>query len=184
MKGVFMKKYLSLILAAALTLSLTACKKDAYSDGSSDAVSDLASDGSAGSGEASVPDDGGAESPAVLSNPVKKTADGDIDMEAALSYETDFDALKAELASREVDLSLPVSLNARNNENTMEVFNYLKSFYGKQVLSAQQQMDLDNTYEDLVFYNATGDIPAMKGFDFIFTTGASSSREMIDAAIK
>ena len=42
-----MKRFLSLILAAAFTLSLTACKKDdAYYDGVSDAVSDLASDNS------------------------------------------------------------------------------------------------------------------------------------------
>ena len=123
-----MKKFLSLILTAALTLSLTACQKDdAYSDGVSDASSDLASDNSVSSDT----DDNGTESPVILSNPVKKTADGDIDMEAALSYETDFDAFKAEMASREVDLSLPVSLNARENENTMEVFNYLKSIYGK-----------------------------------------------------
>lgn len=175
-----MKKFLSLILAAALTLSLTGCKKDdAYSDGVSDAVSDLASDNSGSSDPA-----GNSGNATVLSNPVKKTADGDIDMEAALSYETDFDALKAELAAREVDLSLPVSLNARNNENTMEVFNYLKSIYGKQVMSAQQQMEVKNSYEDIVYYNATGDIPAMKGFDFIHTTGSYSNRDMIDGAIK
>ncbi len=182
-----MKKILSLILAAALTLSLTGCRNDPSDSSADSSAPDSADSGlTEDSAEANTTDNDNSQngSTVILSNPVKKTTNGDIDMEAALSYETNFDTLKAELAAREVDLSLPVSLNARENENTMEVFNYLKSIYGKQVLSAQQQMDLSNTYEDLVFYNAAGDIPAMKGFDFIFTTGSYSSRDMIDAAIK
>ncbi|MCM1165123.1 MAG: glycoside hydrolase family 26 protein [Lachnospiraceae bacterium] len=176
------KRTLALILAAVFALSLTACNNDdPYSDGVSDAYSDLASDsadssdGESGSGE---------ESSAPLSNPVKKTDDGDIDMEAALAYETDFEALKKSLSEREVDLSQPVSLNARNNPETMKVWKYLKECYGSKIISAQQQMDLKGTFEDKVYYNALEDLPAMKGFDFIFSTGSYVDRGFVDAAIE
>ena len=153
-----------------MVVSLTACNKSSDSEDSS------VSDTSDSTSDTSVVGS--------LSNPVKKTEDGDIDMEAALAYETDFEALEASLAEREVDLSQPVSLNARENENTMEVFNYLKSVYGNQIISCQQQMELNKLYEDKVFYLASEDIPAMKGFDFIFCTGSYNSRDMIDSAIE
>ncbi len=179
-----MKKICSAILAFAMVFSLTACDKSGSSDdvsGSSEVsgTSDTVSDNSSDSGSEGTAGNGGA-----LSNPVKKTAEGDIDMDAALSYETDFEAFKAAYAAKEVDLSQPVSENARKNEKTMEVFNYLKSIYGKQILTCQQQDDLNQTYEDKVYYNACGDIPAMKGFDFIFCTGAYLNRGMVDSAIK
>lgn len=172
-----MKKLLSTILAVSMTLSITACGKS----GNSSSVSDSSLPAESGESNAVVPSepsDGSA-----LSNPVKFTADGDIDMEAALSYTTDFDAFKAEMASRTVDPSQPVSLNARNNKNTMEVWNFLTSVYGKQIISCQQQMNINKHYEDKVYYNATEDLPAMKGFDFIFCTGSYSNRDMIDGAI-
>ena len=65
----------------------------------------------------------------------------------------------------------------------MEVWNYLRSVYGKQVITCQQMMDSE-AYEDLVFYNASGDLTAMKGFDFIFSTGSYTSDDMIDMAIE
>ncbi len=175
-----MRKICSIILALAMVLSLTACDKSGSSDNTPDS-SDM------GTAQGESPDAGGedaADNGGALSNPVKKTAEGDIDMDAALSYETDFEAFKTAYAAKEVDLSQPVSENARKNEKTMEVFNYLKGIYGKQILSCQQQMDLNQTYEDNVFYNASEDIPAMKGFDFIFCTGAYVNRSMVDSAIE
>ena len=119
-------------------------------------------------------------------NPVKKNEDGSIDMKAALKYETDFEKLEKELSEREVDVNLPVSLNARKNPNTMKVWELLRSVYGKQIISGQMQFDLNNTYEDRVYYNATEDLPALKGFDFIFTTTGEDgqNREFVDAAIE
>lgn len=176
-----MKRTIAALLAAAMILSLTACDKNAASSGESQIDSAPASSDT--TNESAAPDDGAEELP-ILSNPVKRTADGDIDMQAALSYTTDFDALKAELASREVDPAQPVSLNARNNATTMEVWNYLRSVYGKQIISCQQQMDSNNIYEDKVYYLATEDLTAMRGFDFIFCTGSYQNRGMIDAAIE
>ncbi len=170
-----MKKFLSIMLAAAMALTLTACSKSSSS-------SQESSDSSVQSGstaEAQAP----AGEAATLSNPVKLTEDGDIDMEAALAYQTDFDALKASLDAKEVDPTKPVSENAQKNEKTMEVWNYLRSVYGKQILTCQQMMG-DECYEDLVFYNATGDLTAMKGYDFIFCTGSYQSDDMIDEAIE
>lgn len=176
-----MRKFISIMLAAAMALSLTACGK---SDTPAESTSSAAESSSPATGEASVPDgDSGSDGAQLLSNPIALTEDGDIDMDVALAYETDFDALKASFEAKEVDATKPVSENAQTNEKTMEVWNYLRSVYGKQVITCQQQMDIA-AYEDLVFYNATKDLTAMKGFDFIFSTGSYTSDDMIDMAIE
>lgn len=179
-----MKKILSIMLAAAMALSLTACNNSSASSESS------------GSSAAEIPADSGAaastaESQAtaesgdgqLLSNPIALNSEGDIDMDTALAYETDYEAMKAYFESREVDPTKPVSENAQTNEKTMEVWNYLRSVYGKQVITCQQMMG-NECYEDLVFYNATNDLTAMKGYDFIFCTGSYHSDDMIDEAIE
>ncbi len=179
-----MKKILSIMLAAAMALSLTACNNSSASSSSGSAAESPA-DSSAAPDAAST-----AEAPAdasgdgeLLSNPIALNSEGDIDMDAALAYETDYEAMKAYFESKEVDPSKPVSENAQKNEKTMEVWNYLREVYGKQVITCQQMMDTA-AYEDLVFYNATKDLTAMKGFDFIFCTGSYHSDDMIDNAIK
>ena len=179
-----MKKFLSIMLAAAMALSLTACNNSSTSSSGGSAAESPA-DSSAASDAAST-----AEAPAdasgdgeLLSNPIALNSEGDIDMDAALAYETDYEAMKAYFESKEVDPSKPVSENAQKNEKTMEVWNYLREVYGKQVITCQQMMDTA-AYEDLVFYNATKDLTAMKGFDFIFCTGSYHSDDMIDNAIK
>ncbi|MBP1544951.1 MAG: beta-mannanase [Oscillospiraceae bacterium] len=182
-----MKKIISAVLAAAMILSMTACSEkgeSTASDGSSvvDNAATSASDTeSAGTGDSGASDDGAQSEKKLLSNPIPLNAEGDIDMEAALSYQTDFDALKASLDAKTVDPDKPVSENS--NENTLKVFEYLRSIYGKQIITAQQMMD-KNPYEDIVYYNATGDMPAMKGFDFIFATGGYLSDDMVDEAIE
>lgn len=163
-----MKRYLSALLAAVMLLSVTAC------GGSSTSVSEGTS---AVTEESSVP----AEPDAPKSNPVALDENGDIDMEVALAYQTDYEALKASLEAKTVDPDKPVSENA--SETTLEVFNYLRSVYGKQIISAQQMMDNDPA-EDKVYYLATGDLPAMKGFDFIFATGSYLNDDMVDGAIE
>ena len=170
-----MKKFLSIMLAAAMALSLTACNNSSASSessGSSAAASTAESQAPAESGDGQL-----------LSNPIALNSEGDIDMDTALAYETDYEAMKAYFESREVDPTKPVSENAQTNEKTMEVWNYLRSVYGKQVITCQQMMG-NECYEDLVFYNATNDLTAMKGYDFIFCTGSYHSDDMIDEAIE
>ena len=181
-----MKKFLSIMLAAAMALSLTACNNssdssESSSSGSSAAESPADSGAAASTAESQAPAENGDGQ--LLSNPIALNSEGDIDMDVALAYETDYEAMKAYFESREVDPTKPVSENAQTNEKTMEVWNYLRSVYGKQVITCQQMMG-NECYEDLVFYNATNDLTAMKGYDFIFCTGSYHSDDMIDEAIE
>ena len=179
-----MKKFLSIMLVAAMALSLTACNNSSASSessGSSAAESPADSGAAASTAESQAPAESGDGQ--LLSNPIALNSEGDIDMDTALAYETDYEAMKAYFESREVDPTKPVSENAQTNEKTMEVWNYLRSVYGKQVITCQQMMG-NECYEDLVFYNATNDLTAMKGYDFIFCTGSYHSDDMIDEAIE
>lgn len=167
-----------------MALSLTACNNSSASSessGSSAAESPADSGAAASTAESQAPSESGDGQ--LLSNPIALNSEGDIDMDAALAYETDYEAMKAYFESREVDPTKPVSENAQTNEKTMEVWNYLRSVYGKQVITCQQMMG-NECYEDLVFYNATNDLTAMKGYDFIFCTGSYHSDDMIDEAIE
>lgn len=167
-----------------MALSLTACNNSSASSessGSSAAESPADSGAAASTAESQAPAESGDGQ--LLSNPIALNIEGDIDMDTALAYETDYEAMKAYFESREVDPTKPVSENAQTNEKTMEVWNYLRSVYGKQVITCQQMMG-NECYEDLVFYNATNDLTAMKGYDFIFCTGSYHSDDMIDEAIE
>lgn len=167
-----------------MALSLTACNNSSASSessGSSAAESPADSGAAASTAESQAPSESGDGQ--LLSNPIALNSEGDIDMDTALAYETDYEAMKAYFESREVDPTKPVSENAQTNEKTMEVWNYLRSVYGKQVITCQQMMG-NECYEDLVFYNATNDLTAMKGYDFIFCTGSYHSDDMIDEAIE
>lgn len=167
-----------------MALSLTACNN---SSASSESSGSSAAESPAGSGAAASTAESQATAESgdgqLLSNPIALNSEGDIDMDTALAYETDYEAMKAYFESREVDPTKPVSENAQTNEKTMEVWNYLRSVYGKQVITCQQMMG-NECYEDLVFYNATNDLTAMKGYDFIFCTGSYHSDDMIDEAIE
>ena len=166
-----------------MALSLTACNNSSASSESSgsSAAESPADSGAASTAESQAPAESGDGQ--LLSNPIALNSEGDIDMDTALAYETDYEAMKAYFESREVDPTKPVSENAQTNEKTMEVWNYLRSAYGKQVITCQQMMG-NECYEDLVFYNATNDLTAMKGYDFIFCTGSYHSDDMIDEAIE
>lgn len=167
-----------------MALSLTACNNSSASSessGSSAAESPADSGAAASTAESQATAENGDGQ--LLSNPIALNSEGDIDMDTALAYETDYEAMKAYFESREVDPTKPVSENAQTNEKTMEVWNYLRSVYGKQVITCQQMMG-NECYEDLVFYNATNDLTAMKGYDFIFCTGSYHSDDMINEAIE
>lgn len=167
-----------------MALSLTACNNSSASSessGSSAAESPADSGAAASTAESQATAESGDGQ--LLSNPIALNSEGDIDMDTALAYETDYEAMKAYFESREVDPTKPVSENAQTNEKTMEVWNYLRSVYSKQVITCQQMMG-NECYEDLVFYNATNDLTAMKGYDFIFCTGSYHSDDMIDEAIE
>ncbi len=167
-----MKKIMSAMLAAVMLLSVAGCNTSTEGGTATGEAPTTA--------EASVTTEAGGEAAAPLSNPVAMV-DGDVDMEVAMAYQTDIDALVASFEAKTIDPNKPVSENS--NEDTIAVFEYLRSIYGKQVLSCQQMMGND-CLEDIVYYNATGDMPAMKGYDFIFNTGSYISNDMITKAIE
>lgn len=180
-----MRRFISIILAAAAAVTMTACNNQSTSSSaevSSDTGGTVSSQAEAAATTEAASTAEAESTGELLSNEIALNSEGDIDMDVALAYETDFDALKASFEAKEVDPSKPVSENAQKNEKTMEVWNYLQSVYGKQVLTCQQQMGT-NGYEDLVFYNATGDLTAMKGYDFIYSTGSYQTDYMVDEAI-
>ena len=113
-----------------------------------------------------------------LSPPVKLDEDGDVDMDAALEYETDIDALLAELEAKPVDPTKPVSENT--NKKTLEVFNFLRENYGTNMITAQQMYSPEQ-YEDTVYYSVTGDLPAIKGFDLLHVTNNGDASQVDDA---
>ena len=156
-----MKKILSLLLTAAMIISIAGCEQN--------------------SPQGDTTTSQGETQEAALSNPVKLTEDGDIDMEAALAYQTDIDALVASLEAKEINPEDTVSDNT--NEKTTKVFNWLREQWGKKVIVGQQQND-KKEYEDQVYYSVGGDLPAIRGYDMIFCTGSYLNDEYIDSAIE
>ena len=160
-----MKRIIAAVLAVSLILSVTAC-----SGGDTSAPAD------------SLTTSGNSEERPLRSNPIALDENGNIDMEVALKYETDVDALIKKLEAKTPDGSKPVSENT--NEETLELFNYLKSIYGKQILAGQQYSNA-NQYENITYYNTTGDMPAIMGFDFLFAQGTDEPDfTQIEEAIK
>ena len=113
-----------------------------------------------------------------LSNPVVTDEYDDVDMEVALAYETDIDALLEKLAQKPVDPTKPVSENT--NAKTLAVFNFLRENYGTNMITAQQ-MYSDDQYEDTVYYMVTGDLPAIKGFDLLHVLDGDNTSQVDDA---
>ena len=161
---IVMRKFLATLLAVSMIASLCACNNNTESG--------------ADSGESSVTE----EEKKPLSNPVAVDENGNVDMKVALSYETDIDALIKELESREPDGSKPVSKNT--NPETLALFNYLKENYGKNLFAGQQYFE-KGQYEQIVYYMETGDLPAIIGFDMIFSHGDQGINDQhIEDAIK
>ena len=121
---------------------------------------------------------GCSDNSAALSKPVATDENGDVDMEVALAYQTDIDALLDSLAEKPVDATKPVSANT--NEKTLAVFNYLRENYGTNTFIAQQMYSSDQ-YEDTVYYTVTGDLPAIKGYDMLHVTGSGDATQVDDA---
>lgn len=97
------------------------------------------------------------------------------------NYVTDFDKLFAELDARSVLKDTLVSKNA--GENVKKLYKFLCSCYGKRILSGQQMLYPDE-FEDIAYYRETGDLPAIKGFDFMDETGRHQHYDQMSRALK
>lgn len=79
-------------------------------------------------------------------------------------YETNISTILNELDQFPANPTRLVSKNA--GESTKKLFDYLKSIYGKNILSGQQYLQPDEL-EDAVYYRLTGRIPAVRGYDLL-----------------
>ena len=79
-------------------------------------------------------------------------------------YITDIDKLLSELGKRPVSADRLVSRNA--SADTVRLFEYLKSVYGKKFISGQQYLQREEL-EDEVYFAETGDLPAIRGYDLM-----------------
>lgn len=79
-------------------------------------------------------------------------------------YITNIDDLLEQLDSKTPDPDYLVSKNA--DTNTKRLFEYLKSIYGKNILSGQQYLQ-PAELEDAVYYRITGRLPAIRGYDLM-----------------
>lgn len=81
-----------------------------------------------------------------------------------MNYTTNFSRLLADLDSRRPNPSELVSKNAGNSAKRL--FEYLKSIYGKKILAGQQYLQ-EAELEDVVYWRATGKLPAVRGYDLM-----------------
>ena len=81
-----------------------------------------------------------------------------------MEYRTDIAKLIAELDKKEISSDKLVSDHA--SKEAVELFEYLKSIYGKKVLSGQQYLQREEL-EDVVYWRATGELPAIRGYDLM-----------------
>ncbi len=144
-----LKKALALLLAASMLASCTQEGGETQTD------------------DTSVTDTNVSTPAEPLSNPVAVDADGNVDMAVALAYQTDIDAFLASMDAKEVNPKDTVSDNT--NEKTKAVFDWLLENYGENIISAQQASN-EKQVEDVLYYMQTGDLPAIKGFDFLEVT--------------
>lgn len=79
-------------------------------------------------------------------------------------YITDTKSLMEQLEEKKPNPELLVSKNA--GENAKKLFEYLKSIYGKNILSGQQYLQ-PAELEDAVYYRITKRLPAIRGYDLM-----------------
>lgn len=97
-----------------------------------------------------------------------------------MEYITDFEKLLSELDSKPVSAEKLVTKQA--DKETAELFEYLKSIYGKKVLSGQQYLQASEL-EDEVYFRYTGKLPAVRGYD-LMDMDKKKGDDQVNRAIK
>lgn len=97
-----------------------------------------------------------------------------------MGYKTDFDALYKALDSKAPSPDRLVTENP--TPNTQRLFDFLKSCCGKKFISGQQYL-FGNELEDIVYYNACGRLPAIRGYDFMGISGLGGGYDQINRAM-
>lgn len=96
------------------------------------------------------------------------------------NYKTDFEALRKQLSAKPVDPEKLITTDP--TPNTQRLWEYLKSCYGKKFISGQQYLWEDEK-EDLVYWNTTGKIPAIRGYDFMGISGLARGYDQLGRAL-
>ena len=97
-----------------------------------------------------------------------------------MKYTTNFDSLFKELDHKPDPDKL---VSKQPSENTVRLFEFLKSIYGKKHLSGQQYLWSDEL-EDMVYYPLTGKLPAVRGYDFMGVSSCKKKDNQVDRAIE
>ena len=97
-----------------------------------------------------------------------------------MKYTTNFDRLFKELDHKPDPDKL---VSKQPSENTVRLFEFLKSIYGKKHLSGQQYLWSDEL-EDMVYYPLTGKLPAVRGYDFMGVSSCKKKDNQVDRAIE
>lgn len=96
-----------------------------------------------------------------------------------MEYITDFKKLEEQLNYKPNPDKL---VSKQASENTVKLFDYLKSVYGKKHISGQQYLQGEEL-EDMVYYRLTGKLPAIKGYDFMGVSSCKKTDDQVDRAI-
>lgn len=96
-------------------------------------------------------------------------------------YKTDYGALMAALEKKQVNPRTPVTENP--TPNTLRLFNFLHEIKGKKFLSGQQYL-FQSELEDIVYYRASGKLPAVRGYDFMGISGLGGGYDQINRALE
>ena len=95
-------------------------------------------------------------------------------------YITDIDKLLSMLDSKPVDPGRLVSQHA--SAGTVQLFDYLKSIWGKKFIAGQQYLQ-QREIEDDVYFAETGDLPAIRGYD-LMDMDKKKGDDQVNRAIK
>lgn len=95
-------------------------------------------------------------------------------------YKTDFNALEQQLSQKKLNPDKLITENP--TPNTLRLWEFLKSCYGKRFISGQQYL-WESEQEDWVYYHHTGKIPAIRGYDFMGISGLARGYDQIGRAI-
>lgn len=96
------------------------------------------------------------------------------------NYRTDIEALKKRLSEKTPDPNKLITDDP--TPNTQRLWDFLRSCKGKKFISGQQYLWEDEK-EDLVYWNATGKLPAIRGYDFMGISGLARGYDQLGRAV-
>lgn len=97
-----------------------------------------------------------------------------------MKYTTDFEKLERSLSEKPVTPDRLITPDP--TPNTLRLWEFLKSCYGKKFIAGQQYLGEDEK-EDLVYLNIAGKLPAIRGYDFMGISGLARGYDQLGRAV-